>query len=372
MKKELYKLTIRLCLTLLFAVFIMTGCKAKDQGEIPVINTQVSGKNEFGSAILAISADTLFESGYAFGDTVDVRLENGQEFPDIPFFDGYYSKPGERQLVVYKGGDPLLATNFGAFYEEAGLSDGMKVEISMHEKGKAAVTQEICALNFSNNRDDFASDEIFANAREVTVGKIRSGTLYRSASPFDPINKRAQYASEFAKDHKIKTVLDLSDDEEKIEEYETLPEYSKELLEADGVILNKMTIDYSSEEFEEKLAEGLIKMSKMEGPYLVHCVEGKDRTGYVCILLEALCRALPEEIVDDYMVTYDNYFGITKEDKERYGFIRDMYFMPLYSNITGGDNMDMTGEELGVKAEEYLKGIGLEDEDIERLKKCLM
>jgi protein tyrosine/serine phosphatase len=31
--------------------------------------------------------------------------------------------------------------------------------------------------------------------------------------------------------------------------------------------------------------------------YVVHCIEGKDRTGYVCALLEGLCGATYEEIV---------------------------------------------------------------------------
>ena len=39
-------------------------------------------------------------------------------------------------------------------------------------------------------------------------------------------------------------------------------------------------------------------------------MEGKDRTGYVCALLEGLCGASYEEIVADYLVTYDNYYNI--------------------------------------------------------------
>ena len=39
-------------------------------------------------------------------------------------------------------------------------------------------------------------------------------------------------------------------------------------------------------------------------------MEGKDRTGYVCALLEGLCGASYEEIVDDYLITYNNYFHL--------------------------------------------------------------
>ncbi len=49
-----------------------------------------------------------------------------------------------------------------------------------------------------------------------------------------------------------------------------------------------------------------------DGPYYIHCLEGKDRTGYVCMVIEALCGASYEELVEDYFITYHNYYGIEK------------------------------------------------------------
>ena len=42
-------------------------------------------------------------------------------------------------------------------------------------------------------------------------------------------------------------------------------------------------------------------------------MEGKDRTGYVCALLEGLCGATYEEMVADYLITYDNYYRINPQ-----------------------------------------------------------
>ena len=53
-------------------------------------------------------------------------------------------------------------------------------------------------------------------------------------------------------------------------------------------------------------------MTEHSGPCLIHCVEGKDRTGFVCALMLALAGASAQEIIDDYMITYYNYYGITK------------------------------------------------------------
>ena len=64
-------------------------------------------------------------------------------------------------------------------------------------------------------------------------------------------------------------------------------------------------------ESKPKNLEALKQLPSYPAPYLVHCMEGKDRTGYVCALLEGLCGATYEEIVADYLVTYDNYYRVT-------------------------------------------------------------
>ena len=63
------------------------------------------------------------------------------------------------------------------------------------------------------------------------------------------------------------------------------------------------------------LAEGLRDLIEHKGPYYISCTEGKDRTGFVCLLLEALAGATFDEIETDYMKTYENYYGITKQSE---------------------------------------------------------
>lgn len=49
-----------------------------------------------------------------------------------------------------------------------------------------------------------------------------------------------------------------------------------------------MGVDFAAEEFNAKLKTGLVYLIDNEGPYLIHCNEGKDRAGFVAALLEAL------------------------------------------------------------------------------------
>ena len=52
-----------------------------------------------------------------------------------------------------------------------------------------------------------------------------------------------------------------------------------------------MGTSFDTEEFRNKLAEGLRFFAAHEGPYAVHCQEGRDRTGVVAVLLECFMGA---------------------------------------------------------------------------------
>ena len=128
-----------------------------------------------------------------------------------------------------------------------------------------------------------------------------------------------------------------------------------------------MNMNFGSEEFRSKIADGLIGMSEKDGPYLIHCTEGKDRTGFVCMLIEALAGATYDEIVEDYMITYDNYYKITEEtDPERYTVIIENVLDPMISAMTGA-GVDPKSADLASYAEDYLRAAGMNDGQIAAL-----
>ena len=112
-------------------------------------------------------------------------------------------------------------------------------------------------------------------------------------------------------------------------------------------------------------------MAWAEGPYLIHCTEGKDRTGFVCMLLEALCGATYQEIKDDYMLTFRNYFGITEEsDPARYELIAGQLLDPMLRSVAG-DDADLGTADLGACAERYLTDAGMSSANVEALREHL-
>ena len=177
---------------------------------------------------------------------------------------------------------------------------------------------------------------------------------------------------------KINFILNLADTDAKIQSYIAKDDFNSPYFlrlyqgEHLRVVFNGGTLEqgvdpialnmnYTSKEFAEKVCAGLKVMLENDGPYLIHCQEGKDRTGFVCILIEALLNASYEEIVDDYMLTYDNYYKIDKNDS-RYASIKERNVDAMLNFITNGANYKK--ENLVNYAKEYLKYGGLTDSDI--------
>ena len=176
-----------------------------------------------------------------------------------------------------------------------------------------------------------------------------------------------------AKEAGIKYDVDLSDSDEEITEHIDKSDFNSpyfvSLLRDNKVIALDMSMNFKAEEFKQSLVKGLTQMSKNEGPYLVHCVEGKDRTGFVCMILEGLACASYDEIIDDYMLTYKNYYGITKEtEPAKYETIKTRNIDAMLKYVTGIENVEeLKTANLNEKIGKYLESIGMEKNDIDAL-----
>lgn len=108
---------------------------------------------------------------------------------------------------------------------------------------------------------------------------------------------------------------------------------------------------------------------KGEGPYYIHCMEGKDRTGFVCLLLEALAGASYEEMQRDYMLTYENYFHITAAGTpEKYNAVVDLYFVPFLEFLHGSEDIEaLKAADYTEDAAAYLKSGGMTEAEIAAL-----
>ncbi len=104
------------------------------------------------------------------------------------------------------------------------------------------------------------------------------------------------------------------------------------------------------------------------GPLLFHCVAGKDRTGLIAALLEALAGVEPAAIARDYAASSDN---LREEYLRRYPHSEPARILDaLRCPEAGAYNMlKFLDDAGGVRA--YLTGIGLTPEEIAALRSRL-
>ena len=290
----------------------MVSCSDDDDTKsVPTLEGKIASYNEFGAAMLDFTETDMTKAGFTLGDVVSITVD-GKEIV-MPYYDGYYTRNGEYLCVAYPTYPSICftANNVGLPEELTGL-EGHAVTVRMKEKGGCIDVQQALSMKYTNDREDYdlISDAAFANARGVSAGKMASGILYRSSSPFSNEINRANYVSEYLEQAKVMTVLNLTDTEEKMAAYD-MPAYSRSLWEGGQVILCPLKADPTADDYNQRLVAALKELPSRPAPYVVHCTEGKDRTGYVCALLEGLCGATYEEIVADYLITYDNYYQIT-------------------------------------------------------------
>ena len=226
---------------------------------------------------------------------------------------------------------------------------------------------------YSSNREEFPSDVAFANFRSLSGGAINGNMFYRSSSPVCNIYNRAPYVDAFVEAAGIKCVLNLSDSSKEVNQFMVdsgyCSPYYKSLFESGKVLTLNMDSRYYRNEFAFTLADGLRKMLYMEGPVLIHCIEGKDRTGFVCMLLEGLAGATYQEIIDDYMTTYYNYYpGLLEEDRRLYECIKYTYMDDMIRYISGSDeDADLSGLDMRQWSRQYLYNAGLTEEELDLL-----
>lgn len=358
------KILLIVCLLL-----TLVGCNSK---KLEIKDQTIELEEKFGGIYIHKTIDEFFALGFELGDSVDIKFSNGFELIDIPFYDGYYADYGMPLIVAYPGYPYIdLANNYGqCIYEQGNIDESMTATITLNTKGKYLNVQETYKIVYTDNRNDYGSDEIFANFRCIEIGNLKDSLIYRAASPCDNQHNRAPYVSKLCEENSIKTYINLADNEEEIRSYyedENLDcGYWKQGYENGHVFPFDFSANYRSEGYIIKISDAMKVIINNEGPYLIHCTEGKDRTGFVCALIEALTGASFDEIKDDYMITYDNYYGVNKEtEPDRYNDILALMFSNIVCCIANVDKIEDVNEQTLLQgAKTYLLASGLTDNEI--------
>ena len=327
------------------------------------------------------------DMGFNWGDLVTVEfLGKTLTLPVIPTYS--YVDSGKPAIIVEKGedGNPTgyvsMAINMGNFaetYELAvkhtdedknwywtaweGVTYPVEVTFTMAEKDGYRAEYILHELQRTNDRADYPdlTDAEFANFRNVATTGMGKNLLYRGSSPINPQLGRNGYADAALKKAGVTVIMNLADSEADAKAYEG---FADTYYAGQKVIYLNLGVDFTAPEFQAGLADGLRFFAANKGVYYVHCTEGKDRAGFVNALLECLMGATFNEVVEDYMTTYYNYYGV-EPGTDKYTAIAESNIIKTLQTAFGVE--DLSKADLQKGAKDYMKAIGLTDAEITSL-----
>lgn len=388
---------IFITLSALFAGGVKEGAEVITEEGKASVTAEIGGLDcdiwftKNGNVYTSLKVSDFFEHGFSEADIVKVSfLDTVLEAPVVPAYS--YVDRGTPLIAatLSESGEPTgyvsLAINMGNFGETYGLANKttnedkswywsaqsgvefpVEVKFEMKEKGGYLREYNLHDLKRTNNREDYPelSDEEFANFREITTTGMGKGKLYRSSSPIDSSLGRNTYADSALENSGVSVIMNLCDSKSGAEAYSGFNDtyYSKE-----NVIYLNLGVDFKAEDFRKGFAEGLRFFIKNPGVYLIHCTEGKDRTGFVAAVLEALTGASYSEIAEDYMKTYENYYKVEK-GTDKYNYILSGNIVKTLKEAFS--LTDLESADLEAAAVSYIKSLGLTDEEINTLKENL-
>jgi len=339
--------------------------------------------NKHGNVTLDTTFAELEKAGIEVGDIITVFA--GDAAYDLPVGTSYTDVDSGSMVCRFdlEDNEVTLAINMGAFATETGIAEKQTIDaapgyqwnvktdtlrLRMKEKGGYLDAYTARHLTRTDDRADYAAltDEAFANFRAVTVSGIRPQTLYRSSSPLDPSIGRNTYAMAAMQQAGIRSVINLTDAAAVMQSYSTYPDscYSR-----CAVINPEMSYDFVTEAFAKKVRDCVLFIVENDGPYLIHCKEGKDRTGILCAILECFAGAELEEITQDYMLTYSNFYGVKPTDAA-YNVILNENLVKTLCRLFGVETLE--NADLKAAAAQYLAAVGLTETQLSLLGEKLM
>ncbi|HAJ65618.1 MAG TPA: hypothetical protein DCM61_03430 [Clostridiales bacterium] len=331
-----------------------------------------------GNVILDTDFDTMNAHGMEIGDIITATV--GEKSYDIPIGTAHADVDSGSMLCRFdtEDNEVSLAINMGSFASEAGIGEKVSIEeepgyrwdvaigevtLSLKEKQGYRAEYDARNLTRTNERADYPAltDEEFSNFRAVAATGIREDWLYRSSTPIEPALGRNEYAMAAMEKAGIRAVINLDDS---VDEMKSYPTYPGSCYSRCAIINPEMTYDFGTEEFAGKVKQSVLFLLENDGPFLIHCKEGKDRTGILCAILECFAGASAEEVTGDYMLTYANFYGILPGDGA-YDVILSNNLVKTLCGLYGIDSLD--GTDLQKEAADYLLSTGLDEIQLHQL-----
>lgn len=281
--------------------------------------TSVRGVGEYNGIELECTVEDVLSMGCKIGDKI--LVETNDHTYDATFVKGYSGIGAMGAYVSIADNSANNHVSFGAFNVNIWYHSDCKVgdAVTLKKNGVDPLFAKMphYIAGTPKHYDDSKPKEVFCNFRALDTVGIKENEIFRSVSPFRALTERSEIMAELYEKEGIEYILSLGDTESRVEacrlaygdSYYPVKLYD----EGNAVIMN---LDSNFNRTPSDLRKGLLALAESDGKVVINCYQGKDRTGMMCIVLEALTGSDYNEIKDDYMLSYINHYGIEKDSEE--------------------------------------------------------
>ena len=364
-------------------VVVTSGCVITHHPgrAVDTLHMTVTGVSSFNNPIMDVSSKEVTDAGYSQGD--DILMEfNGRSCTGLVIED--YGGVGTLTPFMCLDGDQVTLGVFNGDMNvllNLRIGDEVTVTYIGHDTLVDTIPEYTCGS--SDDRSDYETDADFANFYMVDTTHVH-GALYRSASPFSS-SARAPYVSTLLDAAGVPSMVVMNMSPESLDEYcGSHSGYAVDLALSGAVIADSITPDVIFHpEVIKRLLEEVTEQLETYGCTCVCCDMGKDRTGFLCAILEAVAGDSYSDIRRDFQTTVNNLYGIgfeTEEIETVTNILLDRQFLMLtkVASMTPEEILDYDWSTVDpdtfdapAMTREYLKGIGMTDTQLDHLAELL-
>lgn len=339
------------------------------------IEITVKELDNFNNCLFSEPDSFFTDAGYGPGDFVKVTLPNGNRI-NAMFNDSYRCYMPMEFFFAMEPGTPIT---FGLFDYDSTAATGLKVGDTMLISFNYHINVEDTFKHLSppikNNASDYNCYENFCNFRAVNIGNILPDTIYRSCGYVNPTtNSRAEALNELYERYGIEYEISLSASDLSYSRYywdHPTDTYLHDIYANERTAIIEMNTDLFLHH--EQNRETFLALINSPGKVCLHCDWGKDRTGFLFMMLEAVAGASNREIADDYLQSFISLYDVeewtteyaiileTNVKRSMYLF-QDLSVLEHYSSIDWS-TIDLEHLDYGKILRNYIRQYVLNDSE---------
>lgn len=355
---------------------ILCGCyfyMPDKEKETPTISGDVIGTDIYENLMVSFTAEDMLDRGFSYGDYVTIEVGD-YDLKSVEFIEGldsssYFSVfiskgEGSARIGVFSG--PAIVAN-----------DGEEVKVTYDGKNEGYHYME-ALKKMATDPDMFTDMKDYANFFELTGGDLAQGRVFRSYSIIKDadVPSKSYYADQLSEQYGVNYLIMLPYSEADLKNVPDWFEgtYGEKLIkEGKYITLDMRPADmFNNPEKTKELVSAIIEN---EGPYMLFCECGKDRTGLMSIIVQGIAGASNEEIRSSYMKAFENLY-LLEEGTDTYKAVQGNTYEHMIYLIAHPEmgskpylvdwaDIDVSDIDVSAAVMSYLKGtIGLTDEQI--------